>query len=121
MRKVGAIGIGLLLLSAAALPALAQSQNVLELLDGSELLSLGAQDQFAAQSYVTGVVDSSLAAGTMGIGTNQGHATTCLPEHATQAELYSVVVQYVTKHTDAQQFPAAADVGLALGQAYPCG
>jgi hypothetical protein len=119
MLRAGAIASGLLFLSSTPL-ALAQSQTALEFLNGSDLLNLSNQDQFAAQSYVTGVVDSSLAAGMMGIGASYGHATICLPAHATQAGLYSVVIQYLTNHNDAQQLPAAAAVAIALRQTYPC-
>jgi hypothetical protein len=119
--RLHAIGLGLFLAAAAAPIATAQTPTVLEFLNGGDLLNLSNQDQFAAQSYVTGVVDASLAAGTMGIGANPGAAKICLPGHATQADLYGTVIQYITNHTDAQQFPAAADVGIALGQVYPCG
>jgi hypothetical protein len=120
MLRIGAVALMLWLVLYADAPAWAQSQTVLEFLNGSDLVNLSNQDQFAAQSYVTGVVDSSLASGVMGLGASTGSAKTCLPEHTTQAQLYGVVITYIDNHTESQQFPAAADVGIALGESYPC-
>jgi hypothetical protein len=120
MGRIGAIVSAFSLSVSLGTPASAQSQSVLEFLAGSDLVSLSNQDQFAAQSYVTGVVDAALAAGTIGLGASTGHARTCLPEHTTQAELYGIVITYITNNAASRAFPAAADVGLALNQAYPC-
>lgn len=117
MGRFAAIALGAVLVSA---PAFAQTSTVLEFLDGNDLSSLNNQNQFAAQSYIIGVVDAALGAGTIAIGPQGGGAKTCLPEHATQAQVYGVVMQYLADHPDSLPYPAAGIVGMALYQAYPC-
>jgi hypothetical protein len=103
----------------SAVPAFAQTP-VLEFVDGTDLAALNNQNEFAAQSYIIGVVDAALAVGTIAIGAQGGGAKTCLPAHATQAQVYGVVMQYLTNHPETLPYPAAGIVGMALYQAYPC-
>jgi len=118
MKRFAAIVLSAVLLG--VWPALAQTPTVLEFVDGNDLSSLNNQNQFAAQSYIIGVVDAALAAGSIAIGARGSGAKTCLPVHATQAQVYGVVMQYIANQPDSLQYPAAGVVGMALYQAYPC-
>lgn len=79
--------------------------------------SAKAEDQFACQSYIAGVIDYHRLIKSLGTAPSVDF---CLPKELKMEQIKMMVTQYVVTHTEHQDFIAAPAVAMSLFNKYPC-
>lgn len=79
--------------------------------------SAKADDQFACQTYIAGVIDYHRLLKSLGTAPSVDF---CLPSDLKMEQIKAMVTQYVLAHSEHQDFIAAPAVAMSLFNAYPC-
>jgi len=120
------MGLWGIVLAAALLTPLvggAQEAPLLGLMNGNQLYNLcisnDAADSAVCLAYVMGAADEFVVAdGAVHQSTSPAWA--CIPRQATAQQLKDTVVGYMSAHPSDRHGRAAAQVAIALAEAYPC-
>lgn len=117
MKTVVTVALFTFLLIPAETKTVPQEHNYLEHDSGNDLLAgCSHQDGFyvaACKAYIDGVLDGFRL-------TAQGEAALCIPDHATNKQIYDIVAKSLRDHPQNRQDPASILVVNSLLDVWSC-